>query len=57
MFKNYVEREDVEGSRFLLNIEELATMFHFPSVEAVPGTILPRVETKKGSPPMELPVE
>lgn len=57
MFKNYVERDDVAGSRFLLNTEELATMFHFPSLEAVPGTILPRVETKKVSPPLELPVE
>ena len=57
MFKNYVERENFVVQPFLLNIEELATLFHFPSVEAVPGTTLPRVETKKGSPPMELPVE
>jgi len=57
IFKNYVERENFEVVPFLMNIEELATIFHFPSVEAVPGTILPRVETKKGSPPLELPVE
>ena len=41
---------------FILNTEEVASLFHFPSwvVSPVPG--IPRVEAKKGAPP-NLPVE
>jgi hypothetical protein len=44
------------GGTFMLNIEEVASLFHFPSwaVSPVPG--VPRVEAKKGAPP-NLPVE
>jgi hypothetical protein len=38
-----------------MNIEELATMFHFP-ITAVSGTGLEKIESKKGSPPATLPV-
>lgn len=41
---------------FILNIEELASLFHFPSWEVAPVPGVPRVEAKKGPPP-ELPVE
>jgi|WetSurMetagenome_2_1015567.scaffolds.fasta_scaffold122194_2 hypothetical protein len=47
----------VEGSCFYLNTEELATMYHFPSYEGAPSAALKRMETKKGAPPAELPVE
>lgn len=40
----------------VLTPEELATIFHFPS-SAVVTPRLPRLETKKGGPPSELPVE
>ena len=41
---------------FILNIEELATIYHYPSsIVAAPG--LHRVEAKKGAPPSSLPVE
>ena len=40
---------------FILNIEELASIFHFPG-KIVTSPALPRVETKKGEPPTGLPV-
>jgi hypothetical protein len=42
-------------STMILNIEELATIFHFPSKVIVPGVSY--VETKKAGPPLELPTE
>ena len=40
---------------FVLNTEELATVFHFPAINVeAPGT--PRTEAKKGTPPSGLPV-
>jgi len=40
---------------YVLNSEELATLFHFPTIE-VKGPIVPRVEAKKGKPPTTLPI-
>ncbi len=40
---------------YVLNIEELATLFHFPSTSVV-APMTPRLETKKGVPPMDLPI-
>ena len=42
---------------FILNVEELATIFHFPGQDVAPGPSLDRMEYKKGSPPSTLPVE
>ena len=42
---------------FVLNIEELATIFHFPGKMAAPSVSVPRVETKKGEAPPGLPTE
>lgn len=41
---------------FILNTEELATIFHLPGVE-VKAPMFPRVEAKKGQPPPGLAVE
>lgn len=40
---------------YVLNSEELATLYHFPTIE-VKGPVVPRVEAKKGKPPTTLPI-
>ncbi|OHA69219.1 MAG: hypothetical protein A3B24_00355 [Candidatus Wildermuthbacteria bacterium RIFCSPLOWO2_01_FULL_48_16] len=42
---------------FALNIEELASIFHFPGRLTAPSAALPRVEAKKGEAPSVLPTE
>jgi len=41
---------------FVLNIEELASIYHFPAM-AVKAPLTPKVEAKKSEPPIGLPVE
>lgn len=41
---------------YILNIEELATIYHFPTV-SVQAPMTPYIPIKKGSPPVGLPVE
>lgn len=40
---------------FVLNTEELATIYHLPDI-GVKSPLLPRVEAKKGEPPVGLPI-
>jgi len=44
----------VRSSPFVLNVEELATIYHFP-VETVKAPLVPKVEARKGEPPIGLP--
>ena len=61
--RNYIRRTplyypDVHpDGQFILNTEELATLFHFPSKIAAPPSILERVESKKAEAPWGLPTE
>lgn len=61
MFRNYQKRWSPffprPGGMFILNTEELATLYHFPSRVVAPAPTVPRVEAKKGEPPFELPTE
>ena len=61
LFKNYVRRVSplfpMPGGTFILNVEEMATLFHFPSRLVAPAPFVPRVESKKGEAPSGLPVE
>ncbi len=41
---------------YILNIEELATLYHFPTV-AVQAPMTPYIEVKKGGAPIDLPIE
>ena len=45
------------GGSFVLNIEEMASLFHFSGKITFPSATVPRVEAKKAEAPQELPVE
>ena len=45
------------GGTFILNTEELATIFHFPGQAVAPAPFVIRVEAKKGEAPPGLPME
>ncbi len=47
---------DWETGTFVLNTEELASIYHFPSRLVAPAPGAPRVKAKKKAPPPELPV-
>jgi hypothetical protein len=49
------KRREFDKKGYVLNVEELATIFHFPTIE-VKAPIAPRVEAKKGKPPVGLPI-
>lgn len=54
IYRQYRQRRFEEGV-IILNIEELATLFHLPGI-GVKAPALPRVEAKKGQPPVGLPM-
>ena len=61
LFRKYSRRFSTHfpkpGGTFVLNTEELATLYHFPGWRVAPAPFVPRVEAKKGEAPAELPVE
>ena len=63
MFKNSVLRfpslfPDRQSICAILNTEELATIFHFPvKITGLVAPTMARVESKKGGPPPNLPIE
>ncbi len=65
IFRNYVERVNHFFPRglpkdkgiFVLNTEELASLYHFPGQAVAPTPSVTRVGAKKGGPPSELPIE
>ncbi len=62
LFRSYTRRlapmfPDMVPGRFIMNTEELATIFHFPSEMVVASSGLARVESKKGQSPTEIPSE
>ena len=40
---------------YVLNTEEIATLYHFPGRMAAPAPFVPRIYSKKGEPPPTLP--
>ena len=61
MFRNYIRRYTPfyprKGGSFVLNTEELASLYHFPSKMAAPAPTIPRVVTRKREAPPGLPIE
>ena len=64
IFRSYVQRDHplFPASRkfpssFVLNVEELASLFHFPGKSSAPAPFINRIETKKGEAPTGLPIE
>lgn len=54
LLSNYYSRHKSNKS-FIFSIEELATIFHFPG-KIVSSPTIQRIETKKGEPPVGLPM-
>jgi septum formation inhibitor-activating ATPase MinD len=52
---NRYKKVMTNAHKSILNIEELATIYHFP-MTAVVAPRLERIESKKGGPPMGLPI-
>ncbi len=49
------KRREFDKRGYVLNTEELATLFHFPTI-GVQAPLAPRIEAKKGKPPSKLPM-
>lgn len=57
ILRAFQERDmDVGTSLYTLNVEELATVFHFP-VATVKAPLVQKTEARKGEPPSTLPIE
>lgn len=55
--KYYKSRNRTAGrTRGILNIEELATLWHFPVESAVKAPLIQKASRKKAEPPMSLPI-
>lgn len=61
IFRNYINRFSPffprRGGTFVLNTEELSSLFHFPSEAVAPAPGVSRLGAKKGGLPPELPGE
>ena len=58
IMRAYKARSNWRGFHgYVLNTEELATLWHFPVAEAVKAPLVKKAESKRGEPPIELPVE
>jgi len=62
LFRQYIRRDTpffpLSGGNFILNTEEMASLFHFPGKTVVPTPSVSRVEAKKGgTSSLDLPIE
>ena len=59
LFKRYLSRLNYffpkKDKTFILNLEELASLYHFVGRSAVPAPMVQRVQAKKAEPPIDLP--
>jgi len=61
LFRKYINRcpplYPRKGGTFVLNTEELASLYHFPSRAVAPAPTVPRISAKRGEAPPGLPTE
>ncbi|MFA5355350.1 MAG: hypothetical protein WC302_01245 [Candidatus Paceibacterota bacterium] len=64
LFRNYVRRWSANfpkkspgRTQFIMNTEEIASLFHFPSKGAAPAPSVGRIESKRGGGPSILPTD
>lgn len=56
LLRNFIKRDTVAGrNRGLLNVEELATIWHFPHEGTVKAPLIQKAPGRKAEPPMSLP--
>ncbi|MDD5527644.1 MAG: hypothetical protein PHO56_01555 [Patescibacteria group bacterium] len=56
ILRNYINRDTVAGrKRGLFNVEELATIWHFPNEGTVKAPMIQKAPGRKAEPPMTLP--
>ena len=53
--KPFIDTWSLRSTRIVLNTEELATIFHFPTMTSK-APMMPRIEAKRSEPPATLPV-
>ncbi len=57
IIRNYIARDDWKGRKpGILNIEELATIWHFPVEAVVKAPMIQKAPGRKAEPPMSLPM-
>lgn len=56
LFNNYVSRSTMGKEMFLLNIEELATLWHFPVEANVKSPLIQKAPGRKADAPSSLPI-
>jgi hypothetical protein len=56
LWDNYIRMKWARGPKSILNIEELATLFHVPSI-VVEAPLLRKLAARKGEPPAGLPIQ
>jgi len=54
LYRRYKDR-DMDGMKFTMSSKEMATLYHFPDMDVMAPS-MPRVESKKGSAPANLPI-
>lgn len=54
VFSNFVNRSGDGATPYILNVEELATVYHFPSMN-IRAPLIQKVESRKVEPPFRLP--
>lgn len=56
LLKNYTKRSGAGATSYVLNTEELATLYHFPMITSK-APLVKKTDSKRGEPPVKLPTQ